>query len=48
LEEGADALAARLQPYVDAGATWIIVGPVDSGNPANAAVVAEMRARLVD
>ncbi|MDQ1385170.1 MAG: hypothetical protein QOG65_2549, partial [Actinomycetota bacterium] len=43
---GADALGARMQPYVDAGATWIIIGPVDSANPANAAVVGGMRARL--
>jgi alkanesulfonate monooxygenase SsuD/methylene tetrahydromethanopterin reductase-like flavin-dependent oxidoreductase (luciferase family) len=47
LEEGAVALAERLQPYVDRGATWIILGPIDSGNPANAAVVGELRARLV-
>ncbi|MDQ1475639.1 MAG: hypothetical protein QOE62_868 [Actinomycetota bacterium] len=48
LEEGADELGARLQLYIDAGATWIIVGPVDSGNPANAAVLGEVRARLND
>jgi alkanesulfonate monooxygenase SsuD/methylene tetrahydromethanopterin reductase-like flavin-dependent oxidoreductase (luciferase family) len=46
VEEGADALAARVRPYVDAGATWIIVGPIDSSNPANAAIVGELRARL--
>jgi hypothetical protein len=46
VEEGADALAVRLQPYVDAGATWIIVGPIASDDPANAAIVGEMRSRL--
>jgi hypothetical protein len=46
VEEGADVLAKRLRPYVDAGATWIIVGAIDSTNPANAAIVGEVRARL--
>jgi alkanesulfonate monooxygenase SsuD/methylene tetrahydromethanopterin reductase-like flavin-dependent oxidoreductase (luciferase family) len=46
LEEGADALAQRWQPYVDAGAAWVIAGPIDSSNPANAPVLGEVRARL--
>jgi alkanesulfonate monooxygenase SsuD/methylene tetrahydromethanopterin reductase-like flavin-dependent oxidoreductase (luciferase family) len=46
LEEGAAALAERLQPYVDAGASWLIVGPVDSSNADNAAVIGDVRARL--
>ena len=46
VEEGADMLTERLRPYVDAGATWIIVGAIDSTNPANAAIVGEVRARL--
>src|SRR5205823_5315399 len=45
LEEGAGALADRLQPYVGAGAAWIILGPVDAGDPANSAVLGEVRAR---
>jgi alkanesulfonate monooxygenase SsuD/methylene tetrahydromethanopterin reductase-like flavin-dependent oxidoreductase (luciferase family) len=45
-EEGAAALADRLAPYVAAGATWVIVGPVDSSDPGNAAVVGEVRERL--
>ncbi len=45
-EEGADGLAGRLRPYVDLGAEWIIIGPVDSSNVANAALLGEVRARL--
>ena len=43
LEEGAVALAERLRPYADVGASWLVVGPVDSSNPDNAAVVGEVR-----
>jgi alkanesulfonate monooxygenase SsuD/methylene tetrahydromethanopterin reductase-like flavin-dependent oxidoreductase (luciferase family) len=46
LEEGAGALADRWWPYTEAGAEWIIVGPIDSGNPANAGVLAEVRTLL--
>ena len=46
LEEGAAALAARLRPYVDAGATWLIIGSVDASDPANAAVVGDVRRRM--
>jgi alkanesulfonate monooxygenase SsuD/methylene tetrahydromethanopterin reductase-like flavin-dependent oxidoreductase (luciferase family) len=46
LEEGAAALTDRLRPYADAGATWIIVGPIDARDPAHAAVLAEVRAAL--
>jgi alkanesulfonate monooxygenase SsuD/methylene tetrahydromethanopterin reductase-like flavin-dependent oxidoreductase (luciferase family) len=46
LEEGAEALAQRLSPYVDAGASWIILGPIDSSNPANAPVLGDVRERL--
>jgi alkanesulfonate monooxygenase SsuD/methylene tetrahydromethanopterin reductase-like flavin-dependent oxidoreductase (luciferase family) len=38
----ADACAA----YVDAGAHWVIAGPVDSRNPDNAALLAEVGVRL--
>jgi alkanesulfonate monooxygenase SsuD/methylene tetrahydromethanopterin reductase-like flavin-dependent oxidoreductase (luciferase family) len=46
LDEGAPALADRWRPYVAAGAEWIIVGPIDSSNPANAPVLGDVRARL--
>lgn len=39
-------VAAHLQAYVDAGAEWIIGGPLDSQDPANAALLAETRALL--
>ncbi|HEV7524925.1 MAG TPA: LLM class flavin-dependent oxidoreductase [Acidimicrobiia bacterium] len=48
LEEGASALADRWRPYVGAGASWIVVGPIDSSNPDNAGVLADVRARLND
>jgi len=46
LEEGASALADRMWPYAEAGASWIIVGPVDASNPENAGVLAEARTLL--
>ncbi len=46
LEEGPAGLAARLRPYADAGATWIIVGPIDASDPANAPVLGDVRTRL--
>jgi alkanesulfonate monooxygenase SsuD/methylene tetrahydromethanopterin reductase-like flavin-dependent oxidoreductase (luciferase family) len=46
LEEGAAALAARLQPYADAGAAWLIIGSVDASDTANAAVVGDVRRRM--
>jgi alkanesulfonate monooxygenase SsuD/methylene tetrahydromethanopterin reductase-like flavin-dependent oxidoreductase (luciferase family) len=46
LEEGAAGLAERLAPYVGAGAEWLIIGPVESSNPANAPVLAGLRERL--
>jgi len=49
LGAGADALvggpkelAAALRAYGDAGADWVIVGPVDSSNPDNAGVLGEL------
>jgi alkanesulfonate monooxygenase SsuD/methylene tetrahydromethanopterin reductase-like flavin-dependent oxidoreductase (luciferase family) len=46
IDEGAERLATRLVPYVDLGAEWIIIGPVDASNIDNVAVLAETRARL--
>ena len=39
-------VASALRPYLDAGATWIVVAPVDSTDPTNAALVAEVRGLL--
>jgi alkanesulfonate monooxygenase SsuD/methylene tetrahydromethanopterin reductase-like flavin-dependent oxidoreductase (luciferase family) len=46
IEEGADALAERVRPYCSLGASWIIIGPVDSSNPDNAPALGELKARL--
>jgi alkanesulfonate monooxygenase SsuD/methylene tetrahydromethanopterin reductase-like flavin-dependent oxidoreductase (luciferase family) len=45
-EEGVDGLTARLRAYLACGTEWLIVGPVDSRNPGNAAMLGEVRARL--
>jgi alkanesulfonate monooxygenase SsuD/methylene tetrahydromethanopterin reductase-like flavin-dependent oxidoreductase (luciferase family) len=45
-DEGAAGLAARLRPYVDLGSEWLIIGPVNSSDPDNAPILAEMRDRL--
>jgi len=39
-------VAEGLRGYVDAGAAWVIVGPLDSTDPGNGALLAEVRARL--
>ena len=39
-------LAEQLGAYVDAGAEWVILGPLDSSNPDNAAPVARVRELL--
>jgi alkanesulfonate monooxygenase SsuD/methylene tetrahydromethanopterin reductase-like flavin-dependent oxidoreductase (luciferase family) len=39
-------VAARLRPYVDAGASWLVLGPVDSSNRENADLVAEVKSQL--
>jgi alkanesulfonate monooxygenase SsuD/methylene tetrahydromethanopterin reductase-like flavin-dependent oxidoreductase (luciferase family) len=38
---GPERTADRLRRYADAGAEWIIVGPVDSSDPENAHLLAE-------
>jgi alkanesulfonate monooxygenase SsuD/methylene tetrahydromethanopterin reductase-like flavin-dependent oxidoreductase (luciferase family) len=38
---GPDRVAAALARYVAAGADWLILGPVDSRDPANAALIGE-------
>lgn len=39
-------VAAGLAPYLDAGAEWIIAGPLDSQNRANCELLADVRSRL--
>jgi alkanesulfonate monooxygenase SsuD/methylene tetrahydromethanopterin reductase-like flavin-dependent oxidoreductase (luciferase family) len=39
---GPEQVADRLRPYVDAGARWLVLGPVDSSDPDNAAIVGEL------
>jgi alkanesulfonate monooxygenase SsuD/methylene tetrahydromethanopterin reductase-like flavin-dependent oxidoreductase (luciferase family) len=43
---GPTTIATACAAYVDAGASWVIAGPVDSRNPANAALLADVKARL--
>ncbi|HSO97071.1 MAG TPA: LLM class flavin-dependent oxidoreductase [Acidimicrobiia bacterium] len=38
---GPDRVAAALEPYATAGADWLILGPVDSRDPANATLIGE-------
>ena len=39
-------LAEQLGAFVDRGAEWVIVGPIDSSDPDNAASLGEVRALL--
>jgi hypothetical protein len=39
-------VAAALRAYVDVGASWIVLGPIDSSDPTNAALIAEVRLQL--
>jgi alkanesulfonate monooxygenase SsuD/methylene tetrahydromethanopterin reductase-like flavin-dependent oxidoreductase (luciferase family) len=43
---GAATVAAAFAGYADAGAAWVIAGPVDSREPGNAAILAEVKRRL--
>ncbi|HZJ27312.1 MAG TPA: LLM class flavin-dependent oxidoreductase [Acidimicrobiia bacterium] len=45
---GVDRLVAGLGAYVDAGADWVIVGPLDSSDPENATRLGEVVSRLAD
>jgi alkanesulfonate monooxygenase SsuD/methylene tetrahydromethanopterin reductase-like flavin-dependent oxidoreductase (luciferase family) len=38
---GPDLVAAALRAYVDAGADWLMIGPVDSADPDNARILGE-------
>jgi alkanesulfonate monooxygenase SsuD/methylene tetrahydromethanopterin reductase-like flavin-dependent oxidoreductase (luciferase family) len=44
---GPEAVADALRAYIDAGAEWIIVGPVDSSDPDNAFVLGELVSPLL-
>lgn len=39
-------MAERLRSYGEAGAGWVVLGPVDSSDPANAGLLGEVRERL--
>jgi alkanesulfonate monooxygenase SsuD/methylene tetrahydromethanopterin reductase-like flavin-dependent oxidoreductase (luciferase family) len=43
---GPATVAAAYAAYVDVGASWVIAGPVDSRNPANADLLADVKSRL--
>ena len=43
---GPATMADAFARYADAGAHWVIAGPLDSRNPDNAATLAEVKARL--
>jgi alkanesulfonate monooxygenase SsuD/methylene tetrahydromethanopterin reductase-like flavin-dependent oxidoreductase (luciferase family) len=45
---GPEQIADALRRYEDAGAEWIMLGPVDSSNPANASVLGERVKALLD
>ena len=38
---GPDLVADALRAYVDAGAEWLMIGPVDSSDPENARILGE-------
>ena len=38
---GPEQVADRLRPYLDAGARWLMVGPIDSSDPENASILGE-------
>jgi alkanesulfonate monooxygenase SsuD/methylene tetrahydromethanopterin reductase-like flavin-dependent oxidoreductase (luciferase family) len=40
-------VAAQVRGYVDAGASWVVLGPLDASNPENAAIVGEVVKPLV-
>jgi alkanesulfonate monooxygenase SsuD/methylene tetrahydromethanopterin reductase-like flavin-dependent oxidoreductase (luciferase family) len=39
---GPEQIAERLRPYLDAGARWLMLGPVDSSDPDNASIIGEL------
>lgn len=45
---GVERLATELGAFTDAGADWVIVGPIDSSDPENATHLGEVARRLTD
>jgi alkanesulfonate monooxygenase SsuD/methylene tetrahydromethanopterin reductase-like flavin-dependent oxidoreductase (luciferase family) len=43
---GVETVAAAFARYAEAGAAWVIAGPVDSRDPANASLLGDVKARL--
>lgn len=44
---GPDTVADALRPYVEAGADWLMLGPIDSSDPENCRILArEIAPRL--
>ena len=43
---GPQHIAEQLAPFVDGGAEWVVLGPIDSSNPENAAALGEVRRLL--
>ena len=38
---GPDLVAGALRAYVEAGAEWLMIGPIDSSDPDNARILGE-------
>jgi hypothetical protein len=38
---GPERIAEALHEYADAGASWAMLGPIDSSDPDNAAIIGE-------
>jgi alkanesulfonate monooxygenase SsuD/methylene tetrahydromethanopterin reductase-like flavin-dependent oxidoreductase (luciferase family) len=38
---GPDRVADALRAYVEAGAEWLMIGPIDSSDPENARILGE-------
>ncbi len=43
---GPNRIADEFGAYVERGAQWVIAGPIDSSDPENATILAEVRAQL--
>jgi len=43
---GPERIAEQLEPFVQHGAEWIILGPIDSSNPENASILGEISRHL--
>jgi alkanesulfonate monooxygenase SsuD/methylene tetrahydromethanopterin reductase-like flavin-dependent oxidoreductase (luciferase family) len=41
---GPDTVTAALRPYAEAGATWLVLGPIDSSDPDNCRIAGELLA----